>query len=104
MTWEQFGAALDMTGIPSVYAAFQKSQELPFMVYATLDEPDILADNGHYFPITRGFLELYAERKTPALEQQIKDVFAANGIPYRFDNEAWIASEKMNMTRWTFRL
>jgi hypothetical protein len=102
MTWEGFSAAMDMTGISSAYAAFQKPQALPYLVYATLEEPDVMADNTHYLPVTRGFLELYAERKSPGLEQKVKSVFAAHGIPYRFDNEAWIESEKMNMTRWTF--
>lgn len=104
MTWEDFSAALAVTGIPAAYAAFPKPQKLPYLIYQTLDEPDVLADNKHYLPVTRGFLELYADRKSPDLEQKIKTVFAEHGIPYAFDNESWIASEKMNMSRWTYKL
>jgi hypothetical protein len=98
----RFSGIISATGIPSAYAAFPKPQKLPYLVYQTIDEPDFMADDTHYLPITNGFLELYAEQKSPGLERSIKAVLSTADIPFSFDNEAWIESEKMNMTRWIF--
>lgn len=100
MTWNDFGKVMDAVGVPHVYNSFKQPTKLPFMAYLTEREPDFMADNIHYLPMTDGILELYTNKKDFALEGRIKALLTQNKIPYRFEMENIDSHEGFHVTRW----
>lgn len=100
MTWGELGIILHTTGINAAYHHFNKKTKPPFMVFAQDGRDDLNADNIHYLQIVDGYVELYTETKQPDLEQAIENTLTEHNIPYGWENEIFIESEKVYMVRW----
>lgn len=100
MTWGEFGATIRTTGLRAAYHHFNTPQKLPFIVFAQDGRDDLNADNTHYVKIIDGYVELYTDTKQPDLEESIETTLAEHQIPYSWENEIYIDSEKIYMVRW----
>jgi len=76
----------------------------PFVCYYFDSSRDWIADNKNYHKMSGWIVELYTERDQLWEEQQrIEEVLLANFTPYaKF--EAWIESERMFQTMYTFTM
>lgn len=100
MTWGELGTILRATGMPAAYHHFNTPQKLPFIGYGQDGRDDFNADNIHYVKIIDGYVELYTDKKQPDLEEKIETALTENKIPYGWEIETWIDSEKVFMVRW----
>lgn len=100
MTWPELGTTLHTAGLKAAYHHFNKKQKLPFVVYGQDGRDDFYADDLHYVQIVDGYVELYADTKQPDLEEKIETALTAQKIPYSWEIETWIDSEKVYMVRW----
>ena len=96
MTVEEIGNMLDETGLPNAYHHFAEgeSPQPPFLLFLSPGEDTISADNVAYHSFKQLDIELYTDKKNPALEEEIEAVLTQHEI-YFTKSEAWIASEKM---------
>lgn len=99
MDLETFSTALEeSTTLPVAYHHFQKGKApaLPYVIYYETGREDDRADNGVWYKITEVTIELYADRKSPDVEQTVEDFLESLEIPYD-KMEDWIDEEKMYM-------
>ena len=96
MMLEEFTGILDETGIPFAYDHFAEgeSPEPPFICYLLPGSDNFAADGQVYFRISEVRVELYTDRKDPAVEAKVEAVLDAAGIFYN-KSEVWIQSEKL---------
>ena len=91
------------TGIPFAYDHFTEgeSPEPPFLCYLLPGSHNFSADGGVYHKSERVQMELYTDRKDPAIEQMVEEVLDVHGIFYQ-RSETWIGSEKLYEVLYTF--
>lgn len=92
-------------GIPFAYDHFAEgeSPEPPFICYLLPGSNNFAADGVAYFKISEVNIELYTDRKDPALEQSLEGVLDAHGIFYN-KTEVWIESERLYEVLYSFEL
>ena len=97
MTYEEINEMMAEMGLPFAYHHFAEgeSPEPPFLLFLSPGENVFSADNVKYHSFKQLDIELYTDKKKPALEEEIESVLALHEI-YFTKSEAWIASEKMN--------
>lgn len=100
MELSEIKAILDSIGIPVAYMMFNKPQKLPFIVYYESGTDIRGADALNLLRETEITVELYADRKMPALERQIESLFADREIKKSADT--YLKDEKMFMTAFSF--
>lgn len=93
------------TGIPFAYDHFAEgeSPEPPFICYLLPGSNNFAADGVAYFKISEVNIELYTDRKDPALEQSLEAVLDAHSIFYN-KTEVWIESERLYEVLYSFEL
>lgn len=98
-------AILAEIGIPFAYDHFAEgeSPDPPFICYLLPGNDNFSADGVAYFKVDEIRLELYTDRKDPALEQRLEEVLDAHDIFYN-RTEIWIDSEKLYEVLYQFEL
>ena len=96
---------LSETGIPFAYDHFAEgeSPEPPFICYLLPESDNFAADGIAYCKISRVHIELYTDRKDPAIEQSVGAVLSEHGIFYH-KTEVWINSEKLYEVLYQFEM
>ena len=92
-------------GIPFAYDHFAEgeSPDPPFLCYLLPGSNNFSADGKVYYKIGRVNLELYTDRKDPAVEQKLEDALDAASIFYN-KTEVWIDSEKLYEVLYQFEM
>ena len=105
MTIENLVEQLQKTGIPFAYDHFAEgeSPEPPFICYLCPGSNNFSADGKVYYKINQVNIELYTDRKDPAVEQKLEDALDAASIFYN-KTEVWIDSEKLYEVLFSFEI
>lgn len=92
-------------GIPFAYDHFAEgeSPEPPFICYLLPGSDNFAADGRVYFKRNEVRLELYTDRKDPALELKVETVLDDYCIFYN-KSETWIESEKLYEVLYQFEM
>lgn len=91
---------LSTLGIPVAYLCFKKPQNLPFLVYYESGTEIKGADDYNMYLNVTITIELYCEKKTPALERRIENLFRDREIEKSPD--IYLKDEEMFMTVFSF--
>ena len=116
MTYEEINDMMAEMGLPFAYHHFaegdsprggemsnavrqrgrgcEPSPAPPFLLFLSPGEDTFSADNVAYHSFKQLDIELYTDKKNPALEEEIEVVLTQHEI-YFTKTESWIASEKM---------
>ncbi len=91
--------------IPYAYHHFAEgeSPRPPFLCFLTPESDNFSADGGVYYRVDVFHIELYTDRKSPQIEQQVEAVLDAHGIFYE-KTEAWIESERLYEILYSFEM
>ena len=92
-------------GIPFAYDHFAEgeSPDPPFICYLLPGSNTFAADGKVYYKISQVNIELYTDRKDPAVEQKLEDALDAASIFYN-KTEVWIDSEKLYEVLYQFEM
>lgn len=84
------------TGVPFAYDHYSEEEAVdpPFICYRCPNTDHFSADGTVYFPIDMIDIELYTDRKDPALEKKLQKLLKKAGIFYE-KTEVWIESERL---------
>lgn len=90
-------------GLPFAYGHFAEgeSPEPPFVCYLVPGSENFAADGMVYHKGMGVHLEVYTDRKDPALEGKVEDVLDAHGVFYN-KSETWIGSERLYEVLYIF--
>lgn len=96
---------LEKIGIPFAYDHFAEgeSPDPPFLCYLLPGSDHFAADGMVYYGIEEIHIELYTDRKDPAMERMVSSVLDAHGIFYS-RTETWIGSEKLYEVLFVFEM
>ena len=96
MTYEEINEMMAEMGLPYAYHHFAEgeSPQPPFLLFLSPGEETFSADNVAYYSFKQLDIELYTDKKNPAMEEEIEAVLTQHEI-YFTKTESWIASEKM---------
>lgn len=102
MTYQQIANMITSIGVPASYYQFADNtgQEPPFICYYFDSSSGFAADDQIFAEDAELIIELYTENKNFALEQTIKDILNAAGLPWG-RTEAWIDTERMFQITFT---
>lgn len=94
---------LAAVGLPFAYDHFAEgeSPQPPFICYLLPGSDNFAADGSVYFKRSEVRLELYTDKKDPALEQQVEDVLDEYHIFYN-KTETYIPSERLYEVLYQF--
>lgn len=83
-------------GLPTAYHHFAEgeSPDPPFLLYLSPGSDNFSADGRVYLKVTQLDVELYTDRKDPALEDRLEAVLDDAGLFYN-KTESYIDSEKL---------
>ena len=100
---EELLSILGETQIPFAYDHFAEgeSPDPPFICYLLPGSNNFAADGKVYYKISQVNIELYTDRKDPAVEQKLEDALDAASIFYN-KTEVWIDSEKLYEVLYQF--
>jgi hypothetical protein len=73
---------LEEVGVPVARGGFKTAQSPPYIVYVFAYSSNYAADSSVYVKRGNYQVELYIERKDPALEETLEGVFDGEGIFY----------------------
>ena len=96
---------MEETGLPFAYHHFAEGEgpAPPFICFLVPGNDNFAADGRAYFKIDQVNIELYTDRKDPALECSVEAVLDGHGIFYR-KTEVWIESERLYEVLYTFEM
>ena len=96
---------LGETQIPFAYDHFAEgeSPDPPFICYLLPGSNNFAADGKVYYKISQVNIELYTDRKDPAVEQKLEDALDAASIFYN-KTEVWIDSERLYEVLYQFEM
>ena len=96
---------MEETGLPFAYHHFAEGEgpAPPFICFLVPGNDNFAADGRAYFKIDQVNIELYTDRKDPALECSVEAVLDGHGIFYR-KTEVWIESERLYAVLYTFEM
>ena len=102
---EKLLSILGETQIPFAYDHFAEgeSPNPPFICYLLPGSNNFAADGKVYYKISQVNIELYTDRKDPAVEQKLEDALDAASIFYN-KTEVWIDSEKLYEVLYQFEM
>ena len=102
---EELFSILGETQIPFAYDHFAEgeSPDPPFICYLLPGSNNFAADGKVYYKISQVNIELYTDRKDPAVEQKLEDALDAASIFYN-KTEVWIDSEKLYEVLYQFEM
>ena len=90
-------------GIPSAYDHFAEGESLepPFLCYLIPGSDNFAADGKVYHRGASVHVEIYTDKKDPALEKKVEDVLDAHEVFYN-KSETWIGSEHLYEALYIF--
>ena len=96
MTYEEINDMMAEMGLPYAYHHFAEGESPapPFLLFRSTGEDTFSADNVAYHSFKQLDIELYTDKKNPALEEEIEAVLTQHEIYYT-KTEAGIESEKL---------
>ena len=96
MTYEEINDMMAEMGLPFAYHHFAEgeSPQSPFLLFLSPGEDTFSADNVAYYSFKQLDIELYTDKKNPALEEEIEALLTQHEI-YFTKSEAWIESERL---------
>ncbi len=96
MTYEEINDMMAEMELPFAYHHFAEgeSPQPPFLLFLSPGEDTFSADNVAYYSFKQLDIELYTDKKNPALEEEIEAVLTQHEI-YFTKSEAWIESERL---------
>ena len=96
MTYEEINDMMAEMGLPYAYHHFAEgeSPQPPFLLFLSPGEETFSADNVAYYSFKQLDIELYTNKKNPAMEEEIESVLTQHEI-YFTKSEAWIESERL---------
>lgn len=96
MTYDDIVNMLEEMNLPFVYDHFAEGEapEPPFICFLFPGTSNVFADNVVWQKISDFNIELYTDKKEPALEARLEDILTSYELPYE-KSEVWIGSEKM---------
>jgi hypothetical protein len=96
MSYENITSMLEEIGFPFAYHHFAEgeSPDPPFLVYLIPGSNNFSADGQVWLKVKQLDIELYTDKKIPALEEQLESVLDAHELFYN-KTETWISSEKL---------
>lgn len=96
MTYEEIHEMMLEMGLPFSYHHFAEGEtpEPPFLLFLSPGEETFGADNVVYHNFKQLDIELYSDRKSPEVEEQVESVLKLHEI-YFTKTETWIESEKL---------
>ena len=102
---EKLLSILGETQIPFAYDHFAEgeSPDPPFICYLLPGSNNFAADGKVYYKISQVNIELYTDRKDPAVEQKLEDALDAASIFYN-KTEVWIDSERLYEVLYQFEM
>lgn len=105
MTYQDVLDMLDETSLPSAYHHFAEgeSPDPPFLVFLFPESDNFGADNRVYQKIDVLNIELYTDRKDPALEETLETILDNHNLFYQ-KSETWIEDELMYEVLYEMRM
>ena len=102
---EELLSILGETQIPFAYDHFAEgeSPDPPFICYLLPGSNNFAADGKVYYKISQVNIELYTDRKDPAVEQKLEDALDAASIFYN-KTEVWIDSDRLYEVLYQFEM
>ena len=102
---EELLQILEEIGLPFAYDHFAKGESIgpPFICYMTPASDNFSADGVVYTKIDDVKIELYTEKKDPAIEDRVTAVLDNHGIFYE-QSEVYIDSEKLYEVLFQFQM
>lgn len=102
MTTQEVAAMIAEIGLPYAYYEFDDdtAHEPPFVVFMFTESADTFADNTNYTDERTLVVELYTAAKSYELENRVRGVLLAHGLPHRADF-AKIDAENLYITTFT---
>lgn len=100
MELTEIKSKLDTLKIPVAYMRFNKPQSLPFAVYYESGTDIKGADNYNLYRDVTITIELYTEKKQPAIERQLENLFRDTEI--HKSSDTYIKDENMYLTSFEF--
>lgn len=108
MTYEQLAEKMaDLSraiGAPDKYVYYQYpvglAPEPPYVIYYITGRDDFKADNSNYVKIGELVIEIYTDKKNPAVEAAAEAWFEAQELAPEIE-EQYIDSEQMQEVRYT---
>ncbi|MCR5601614.1 MAG: hypothetical protein K6G33_12830 [Ruminococcus sp.] len=96
MTKEQVPQMIRYMNLPFAYDHFAEgeSPDPPFLVYLYPGSDNFAADGTVYYKQDQLHIELYTDKKDPALEDRVEATINAHGLFYN-KSETWIPSENL---------
>lgn len=92
---ELLNTLLSSLNIPVAYNHFNKSTQLPYLIFYEDISNNTFADNKVYYENNDYILELYTEIKDITLENSLKTLLNNNEIPYQKTMETYLDDERM---------
>nr|WP_330368113.1 hypothetical protein [Butyrivibrio sp. MB2005] len=101
MKYDKIVEMLEETGIPFAYDHFAEgeSPEPPFCIFLIPGSDNFHADDAVYEKLSTLVVELYTDKKVPALEERVEDVLTKHELIWN-RSEVWIESEKLYEVRY----
>ncbi len=101
MKYDKIIEMLEETGIPFAYDHFAEgeSPDPPFCIFLIPGSDNFNADDAVYEKLNRLVVELYTDKKDPALEERVEDVLKRYEMLWS-RSEVWIDSEKLYEVRY----
>ena len=102
---EELFSILGETQIPFAYDHFAEgeSPDPPFICYLLPGSNNFAADGKVYYKISQVNIELYTDRKDPAVEQKLEDALDAASIFYN-KTDVWIDSDRLYEVLYQFEM
>lgn len=96
MTYSDIISLMDDIGLPYAYDHFAEGHatDPPFAVFLMPSSDNFIADNKVYTPVVELNIEVYSDKKDPALEKRVQAVLDDHEIVWE-KSEVWIESERL---------
>lgn len=105
MTLQALAVLLETTGMPVIYHHWEEGEVPPllYLIYYEDSSDPFYADNRVYQQVTGVTVELYTDRKNPAIEEKLETVLDHNDIAYT-TYESYLESEQMYLRGYEFEI
>ncbi|WP_195270326.1 hypothetical protein [Eubacterium sp. 1001713B170207_170306_E7] len=105
MTLQALEVLLKTTGMPVAYHHWEVGEvpPLPYLIYYEDSSDSFYADNRVYQQVIGVTVELYTDRKDPAIEEKLETVMDHNDIAYT-TYESYLESEQMYLHGYEFEI
>ena len=101
MKYDKIIEMLEETNIPFAYDHFAEgeSPDPPFCIFLITGSDNFNADDAVYEKLNKLVIEVYTDKKDPALEERVEDVLTRYEMLWT-RSEVWIDSEKLYEVRY----